>query len=257
MPTGLFVTLEGGEGSGKSTQIRLIGDRLRRRNIPFKVVREPGGTPFGDLLRQVLKFSPTPLTSEAELLLFNASRAQLVAEAILPSLERGEVVLCDRFTDSTLAYQGYGRGIPLKLVEAVNMAATGDIKPRLTVLLDISPEEGLKRQTTAGERFEGRLQRQSDIPPSQIEQQGLLMDLPPDSASKDQLRHGKDWAMASGRIDLAFHDRVYQGYLALARQEPERWLIIDARLSSREVTRLIWQEVEPLLENIVLREKAP
>ncbi|MBI2855863.1 MAG: dTMP kinase, partial [Chloroflexi bacterium] len=113
MAKGLLITFEGGEGSGKSTQVKSLLGRLQSRHIPARAVREPGGTPLGDKLRQLLKFSDIPLSPAAELLLFNASRAQLVTQVIRPALERGEVVLCDRFADSTTAYQGYGRGISL------------------------------------------------------------------------------------------------------------------------------------------------
>ena len=111
MPVGLFITLEGGDGSGKTTQLEALASRLRQRNIAVTTVREPGGTQLGVLLRQVLKFSTAPRTPEAELLLFNASRAQLVSEVIGPALERGDVVISDRFADSTVAYQGYGRAL--------------------------------------------------------------------------------------------------------------------------------------------------
>lgn len=216
MPTGLFITLEGGDGSGKSTQIKSLLRRLQTRHITAMAIREPGGTPLGDRLRQLLKFSSTPLTPEAELLLFNASRAQLVADVIRPALERGEVVLCDRFTDSTLAYQGYGRGISLATVQAVNRAATGSLKPDLTIFLDLSPEEGMGRRSTTRDRFE-----------QGFEQKGIT----------------------------AFHQRVRQGYLELTRKEPERWLTLDARLSQREVSRLIWQRVEPLVGKTVPSKK--
>ena len=211
MPPGLFITFEGGEGSGKSTQVRLLKKRLQRRRIPVTVVKEPGGTPLGDRLRYLLKFSDLPLTPEAELLLFNGSRAQLVSEVIRPAMEKSEVVLCDRFADSTVAYQGYGRGLSLETVEAVNNAATGGLKPNLTVFLDLAPEDGLARQTTNGDRFERGAEK---------------------------------------RDVLDFHRRVHTGYLALARREPERWHVIDARLEKREVSRLVWQRVEPLVAGL-------
>jgi dTMP kinase len=216
MPPGLFITFEGGEGSGKSTQIKLLQRRLQRRKIPVTVVREPGGTPLGDRLRYLLKFSNIPLTPEAELLLFNASRGQLVADVMRPALERGEVVLCDRFTDSTLAYQGYGRGIPLRSVETVNGLATGGLKPHLTIFLDIPPADGLERQTTDGDRFERG---------------------------------------AAKRDIMDFHQRVHQGYLALARGEPGLWAVVNARLPKREVSKLIWQRVGPLVEWLGRGEK--
>ena len=140
MPSGLFVTLEGCEGSGKSSQARRLRGSLNGLGIPVTVVREPGGTALGDKLRRILKFSSIPLTPEAELLLFNASRAELVRQVIVPALKNGHVVICDRFTDSTVAYQGYGRGLSLDIVRSVNTAAAGDLKPDITILLDISPE---------------------------------------------------------------------------------------------------------------------
>lgn len=203
MPAGLFITFEGGEGSGKSTQVTVLRRRLQRRGVPCTVVREPGGTPLGRSLRRILKFSSSPLAPMTEVLLFNASRAQLVTQVIQPALSKGMVVLCDRFADSTLAYQGYGRGVSLEVVEMVNRTATENLKADLTIFLDISPEEGLKRRSGARDRFE-----------------------------KDA---------------LDFHRRVHQGYLDLSRSEPERWLVVDARRSPREVASHIWQRVEPLI----------
>lgn len=253
MLTGLFITLEGGEGSGKSTQVRYLRGRLKRSNIPATVVREPGSTSLGDWLRQLLKFLPVPLTPEAELLLFNASRAQLVADVIRPALEKGEVVICDRFADSTLAYQGYGRGIPLEQVEAVNRAATVGLKPDLTILLDLSPEEGMRRQQTAFDRFEKN--RQEKIV---VSGQGYLFGPTSGEGSQREPRTSAYFERAVEPVDvMAFHQRVHQGYLELARKEPERWLTLDARLSPREVSRRIWQRVEPLLEKPGLAQKGP
>ncbi len=152
---GLFITFEGGEGCGKSTHSRLLLKKLEQHNVPVVLTHEPGGTPLGNELRRALKkqrgSSISPL---AELFLFAASRAQLVAEVIRPALENGRVVICDRFSDSTLVYQGYGRGLDLAIVEKVNSMATGDLKPDLTVFLDISPEQGLARKHSLRDRFE-------------------------------------------------------------------------------------------------------
>lgn len=258
MLTGMFITLEGGEGSGKSTQIRSLRDRLKRRNVPVTMIREPGGTPLGDLMRQMLKFTTIPLTPKAELLLFNASRSQLVTDVIRPALEKGEVVLCDRFTDSTLAYQGYGRGISLAQVEEVNKVATDGLKPDLTVLLDIPPEEGIERQFTANERFEGGFVQQETSNPEQRESQGLLMDIHSDISLKGQPIGREQLEGERGRANiLDFHHRVHQGYLALARIEPDRWLTLDARLSPSQVARLIWQRVEPLVKKMEIAKKVP
>src|SRR6185436_14257608 len=139
---GLFITFEGTEGSGKSTQIALLADRLRALKRTVRTLREPGGTPIGEEIRHTLKHSHdnAAMTAEAELLLMNASRAQLVREVIRPAMAAGEIVLCDRFYDSTTAYQGYGRGLDLKTVQAVIDFAVGETRPDLTLLLNISPD---------------------------------------------------------------------------------------------------------------------
>ena len=139
---GLFICFEGGEGSGKSTQIRSLKRRLNQLNIPNVATREPGGTDFGNRLRKILMFSKDTLTPETELLLFNASRSHLIDTVIQPALEEGKVVLCDRFSASTLAYQGYARGVALETVKSANMIATRGIQPDLNIFLDILPEKG-------------------------------------------------------------------------------------------------------------------
>lgn len=155
--TGVFVTFEGGEGSGKSTQIALLADRLRAHGVTVTTLREPGGTVVGDRVRDLL-LDPahTGLDARAELLLYEASRAELVAERILPRVKAGDVVLCDRFTDSTLAYQGFGRGLDLEGVRTLNEWATGGVRPDVTVLLDVDPVLGLARATgaTGADRLE-------------------------------------------------------------------------------------------------------
>ena len=172
------------------------------------LLREPGGTALGDKLRKILKFGNFPLNPESELLLFNASRAQLVEEKIAPSLRRGEVVICDRFTDSTLAYQGYGRGMPLELVEEINSVATNDLIPDLTILLDIDSEVGIYRNSGKRDRFEQNF----------------------DSEEK-----------------RGFHKRVRDGYLELAKRDFHRWLVIDGKLKTKDVTTKILYAIETII----------
>ena len=155
---GLLVTVEGGEGAGKSTLAAALHDRAREAGLEVEACREPGGTALGERLRQALlgtgPGAPPPVP-EAELLLFAAARAQLVVEVLRPALERGALVICDRYQDSTIAYQHGGRGLDRALVEGVNRAATGGLSPDLTLLLDIAPEEGLARGGEAGDYLEG------------------------------------------------------------------------------------------------------
>jgi dTMP kinase len=152
---GLFIVFEGGEGCGKSTQSRLLPKRLEQQNIPVLLTHEPGGTALGNELRKVLKRrGGSSISPRAELFLFAASRAQLVAEVIRPALQEGKVVICDRFTSSTLVYQGYGRELGLNAIEMVNNMATGNLNPDLIILLDISPEQGLARKRSSTDRFE-------------------------------------------------------------------------------------------------------
>ena len=197
----LFVTFEGGEGSGKSVQARALYKRLSQSVIPVLLTHEPGGTPFGNKIGRWLKWTETkdvsPLT---ELLLFNASRAQLISEVIRPGLKRGIVVICDRYTDSTTAYQSYGRGLDLAMVEMINNTAAQGLKPDLAVLMDIPVEEGLARK---------RVKKQD-----RFEQE-----------------------------DIAFHQRVRDGFLKLAADDPQRWLVVDARQPRAEIREIIWQKV--------------
>jgi dTMP kinase len=152
---GLFITFEGGEGCGKSTQSRLLLKKLEQQNIPVVLTHEPGGTALGNELRKALKRKRgSSVSPQAELLLFAASRAQLVAELIHPALEEGKVVICDRFTHSTMVYQGYGRGLDFTAIKMVNNMATRYLNPDLIILLDISPEQGLARKQSLKDRFE-------------------------------------------------------------------------------------------------------
>ena len=199
---GLFITLEGGEGSGKSTLAGALASRLEERGYGVCLTREPGGTELGLAVRRLLEGdrAPAPL---AELLLFTADRAQHVHEVIAPALAAGKVVVCDRFSDSTLAYQGFGRGLDIGLIRRLNDEATGGLKPDLTLLLDLSPEAGLTRE-------------------------GAQVDV-------------------TGREPEEFHQRVREGFLALAREEPERLVLIDAALVPEEVTKQAMAAVERVL----------
>ena len=146
-----FLSIEGPDGSGKTTQARLLADHLRQAGHDVLLAREPGGTPIGDQIRQVLfSLDNKGMSPESEFLLFSASRAQLVREVLRPHLQRGGVVVCDRFADSSLAYQGYGHGLELQMVQAVTRLATGGLRPDLTVLLDLPAEDGLARRKQGG-----------------------------------------------------------------------------------------------------------
>ena len=210
---GLFITFEGTEGGGKSTQIQLLADRLRAEHRAVRVLREPGGTPIGEEIRHTLKHSPDnhAMTAEAELLLMNASRAQLVREVIRPALAAGEIVLCDRFFDSTLAYQGYGRGLELGAVQRVIEFAVGTTRPDLTLLLVVpvvvSEARRVSRQTTT-------------------------------AAPRDRMEEA----------DRAFFERVERGYESLAAADPQRIRRIAADRDIESVHAAIWREVEPFLE---------
>jgi dTMP kinase len=209
---GLFITFEGTEGCGKSTQISLLAGHLRSLGHQVRTLREPGGTPIGEEIRHTLKHSKdnAAMTAEAELLLMNASRAQLVREVIRPALAAGEIVLSDRFYDSTTAYQGYGRQLDLKMVEAIIDAAVGETRPSLTLLLHVPHEVAEQR----------RLVRQPTLPMA---------------IQRDRIEE-------AGR---SFFERVAKGYQAIAATEPERVRIVDADGTVDEVSAAIWKLVEP------------
>jgi dTMP kinase len=215
---GLFITFEGTEGSGKSTQISLLAEHLRQIGRTVRTIREPGGTPIGEEIRHTLKHSSQnqAMTWEAELLLMNASRAQLVREVIRPALAAGQVVLSDRFYDSTTAYQGYGRELDLKMVKAVIDVAVGDTRPDLTLLFVVSPEVSADRL----------LKRQSTLP-----------------FMRDRIEEG----------DRAFFERVAKGYQAIAAAEPNRIRKLDASGSVEQAKATIWRMVEPLLGRVGAR----
>jgi dTMP kinase len=158
--TGLFISFEGPEGAGKSTQLRHLAERLTAADLPHLLTREPGGTDIGTHLRELVLDARSQMTAMTEFLIYSASRAQLVGAVIRPALERGEVVVCDRYVDSSYAYQGAGRGLDMTHLRAVSAAATGGLLPALTVLLDLDPALGLSRAAKVGA-------------PDRIEQAGL------------------------------------------------------------------------------------
>ena len=203
----LFITFEGGEGCGKSVQARMLYRKLSKLAIPVVLTHEPGVTPLGKKLAHLLKWAKdTEISPLTELLLFNASRAELVAEVINPSIESGKVVICDRYADSTTAYQGYGRGLDLEVVKAINNAAMQGFKPDLTVLLDMPAEEGLSRKgNERQDRFESE--------------------------------------------NIVFHQKIREGYLKLAANETERWLVVDASQPKEKIAGIIWQRVSQLFSS--------
>jgi dTMP kinase len=209
---GLFITFEGTEGCGKSTQVRLLVERLHDWGRVVRLLREPGGTPIGEEIRHTLKHSKVndAMTWEAELLLMNASRAQLVREVIRPALAAGEIIVCDRFYDSTTAYQGYGRQLNLDMVRSVIDVAVGETRPDLTLLLHVTPEVSAERLRS----------RQATMP-----------------FVRDRMEEA----------DRAFFDRVANGYEALAAAEPQRVKVFDANGTVEQVQSAIWQTVAPLV----------
>jgi dTMP kinase len=210
--SGLFITFEGTEGSGKSTQISLLAGRLRRTGRTVRALREPGGTPIGEEIRHTLKHSSAnqAMTPETELLLMSASRAQLVREIIRPALTAGEIVLCDRFYDSTIAYQGYGRGLDLKMVSEVIDLAVGETRPDLTLVLVIPLAVSEKR----------RVARLAKTPPlrDRIEEAGT-----------------------------DFFERVAKGYESIVAADPKRVRQLDATGAVEEISEAIWRIVEQRL----------
>jgi dTMP kinase len=190
----MFISFEGSEGSGKSSQVQTLYEFLLQSGYNVLLTREPGGTAIGEQIRLILSnLENTTMQVRTETLLFQASRAQLVEEVIRPHLGKGGVVLCDRYADSTLAYQGYGHQVDLGRLRAIVDFATGGLKPDLTFLLDVDVEEGLRRRTQSGE-----------------------------------------WNRLDA-YDLAFHQRVRQGYFELARLEPGRWVTVDGARQAQVV----------------------
>jgi len=209
---GVFITFEGIEGSGKSTQIVLLANYLAAHGRAVTLTREPGGTEIGDQVRKIL-LDPAnkALDARAELLLYAAARAQHLAELIMPELQAGKAVLCDRFSDATLAYQGYGRGLDLELIRSLDRLVTAQLRPNLTILLDIDATAGLARargrNSSCGLEAEARFENE----------------------------------------ELAFHERVRQGYLALAAEEPRRFRKVDASLTPDEIQNGIRKIIDDAL----------
>jgi len=203
VPNGLFVVFEGVEGSGKTTQSEALKRALSGAGYEAILTVEPGGTPTGDYVRRWLK-SGTGITPLAELFLFSAARAALVESVIAPAMEKGMVVVCDRYIYSTVAYQGHGRGLDLKTIAELNHTATGGLSPRLVVLLDLPADQGAGRKAS---HALDRIERES----------------------------------------LSFHRRVRHGYLEQARQDPDRWLVLDAAKPVADITRALWERVASIL----------
>ena len=220
---GLFITFEGTEGCGKTTQVQMLADKLQKDGLPVVVLREPGGTPIGEEIRHTLKHSlnNAAMTPETELLLMNASRTQLVREVIRPALQSGKIVLCDRFYDSTTAYQGYGRGLNLDYVRKIIEFAVGETRPDLTLFLDIPLELSLKRRAI-------RKNQSNDKSKS--------------GANENNLRDRFEEA------DIEFFKRVQQGFHKIAEKEPKRIKTVDATKPIEEVFKNICEIVEPFLD---------
>lgn len=201
---GFFITLEGPEGCGKSTQMHLLAEFLCQQGYDVLTTREPGGTRIGDHVRALL-LDPanTEMLPPTEFLLFSAGRAQHVGEVIQPHLERGCVVLCDRYADSSLAYQGYGHQQDLRALRAITRFATGGLVPDVTICLDVPVEVGLRRKADGSGDAWNRMEQHA----------------------------------------LAFHERVRSGYLTMAAEEPCRWVVVDATRSVQEVQATIWKQI--------------
>lgn len=209
-----FITFEGIEGSGKTTQIRLLAEHLTNQQQTVLQTREPGGCPISDQIRSILLHpNNAAMDSRTELLLYAAARAQHIEQIVRPALNAGKVVLCDRFTDATLAYQGDGRGLDRELIQQLNQLATGDCLPDLTLLFDLPVEIGLdrakQREVEIQDNSEGRFEREQ----------------------------------------LDFHRRIREGYLALAEAEPQRFRVVDAGKSADEVYRQAASFIDEFLNN--------
>ena len=195
MPKGKFITFEGPEGCGKSTQIRLLASALEREGCLVVTTREPGGTEIGEEIRKILLNQEyIQLTDVCEVFLYEAARAQLVNEVIVPALDSGHIILCDRFSESTLAYQWYGGNISVEWIQKMDHMARGGLRPDLTIFLDLDPAEGLKRARASQKEID-RLEEK----------------------------------------DLEYHQRVYQGYLELARENPEGIKRVDANRGIHQI----------------------
>lgn len=212
MKRGCFITLEGMEGCGKSTQIRLLAQALEASSYPVKITRSPGGTPAAERIRTILKqgVEGENLLPETELLLFGACHAQMTSRLVLPELEKGTILISDRFYDSTTAYQGYARKMDLDLVRSINSFACKSVKPDLTLILDLAPEEGVRRSRKRG------------------------------GAELDRFDSEK----------MEFHHAVRNAFLDMAQKEPDRFCVIDASRSEEEVHKAIMEAVYAGLEKL-------
>lgn len=207
----MFITFEGPDGSGKTTQLHGLQGYLAKAGHLILVLREPGGTDIGDQIRKVLHDpGNVAMDPRAEVLLYSASRAQLTGEVILPALRSGKVVLCDRFAESTMAYQGYGHRFDLEKLKAITAFATGGIRPDLIIYLDLDAEEGLRRKRRSFQAGQGEWNR---------------MD----------------------QKEIEFHRRAREGYVTMAAAEPERWFVLDAMLPIDVLQRSIRKKVKGLL----------
>ncbi len=210
--SGTFITFEGPDGSGKSTQAGLLAQRLESLGIDVVLTREPGGTPLGERVRRVLlDRDGVRHAARADALLFAAARAQHVDDVIWPALRRGAVVICDRYADSTVAYQGYGSGVPLDRLRELGAFATRGVRPNRTILLDVPVDAGLARRS-AGE---------------------------PEGLTRFE---------TADTFDAAFHERVREGFLELARIEPTRWLVVDADRPADAIARDVFGAIAELLQ---------
>ena len=205
----MFITFEGGEGAGKSTAIKKIVEKLETEGKEIVLTREPGGTPIGEEIRSIiLDKKNTDMDVRTEALLYAASRRQHIVQKIIPSLKRGKIVLCDRFLDSSLAYQGYARGIGIEKVYEMNLFATEGVEPDLTLFFDLDPEEGLRRIAANSQREVNRLDVEK----------------------------------------LSFHQKVREGFLSLAKKFPHRFVVIDASQKPDKVFADAYKEIENLLK---------
>ncbi len=199
-----FISFEGIDFCGKSTQIALLVEKLKSRGLTVLVVREPGGTAISEKIRQILlDKSHAEMHPRTEILLYSAARSQLVHQAILPALEAGHYVIADRYYDSTTAYQGYGRNLDIEMVQKLNEFATSNLKPYRTFFIDISPEEAERRR---------------------IEKQKL---------EKDRMESE----------DIEFYRRIRNGFLSISKKEPQRFIIINGERSIEEIAADIWQQI--------------
>lgn len=204
----VFITFEGIEGCGKTTQIKLLSAYLNSQSYPVTVTREPGGCPIADKIRSILLDGENrKMVPLAELLLYAAARAQHVEEIIRPALDDGKIVLCDRFTDATVAYQGFGRDLNLPLIHDLNRLAAGQVQPQMTILLDCPPEIGLGRAISRIESTSGAREERFELE------------------------------------SLQFHHRVREGYLQLAVDNPERFIMVDGNRPAEEVEVAIRETV--------------